>query len=217
MRHYVITRLAIPFSHQNDNHLSDGWLEHRCDLMSRSLTPSLQSQDDQEFAWLLVVDSRLEDKIETMISASEGLGILTPLDPGSKLSDAIDIYGDCITTRVDSDDALAVDFIRRTKQTIRPNSILNFDHGILYDAQRGEAVEELHPSNPFLSFRSDDGRTVYDLGKHNDLPPSIEKINSFTQQPMWLRVIHDSNMTSSWKTGMKRVSISLEERFGYHG
>jgi hypothetical protein len=209
--HAIVTRFALPVSfgreavetEPTDVHLVEAWLETRLRLLRRFCAPSIRRQTTRSFIWLLGIDERLSAQMgKDVASATGGRGSVLRVPPDMAFRDVLRAelaaYGPMIlTTRLDSDDALAPDFVESVQRCSRPDRALNFPRGLVYEADLGLTHRVDIASSPFMSFLSTKGLTVHDLGNHRHWSDTVPIVEVGTPQPMWLQLIHDDNALNS--------------------
>jgi hypothetical protein len=199
--HILITPFAIPgFS---DRHLDPNWFAYRLGLFGKYCVPSVVRQLRQDFTWCLGIDERLIDKHgQDLEIASAGRGVLMPVTSEgwvASLAKQVSKHGErIISSRLDSDDALAPEFIDTVQARAQPGWVLNLIDGAKYDTGTGRASRIKMLNNPFISFFSVRGESVIDLGGHQEVHQRASVSNYSTRKPMWLQVIHGDNVINSW-------------------
>jgi hypothetical protein len=199
--HILITPFAIPgFS---DRHLDSNWFAYRLGLFQEYCVPSVVKQVRQDFTWYLGIDERLVDKHgQALEKASAGRGVLMPVTSQgwvACLAKQVSKHGErIISSRLDSDDALAPEFVDTVQARAQPGWVLNFIDGAKYDTGTGRASRIKMLNNPFISFFSVRGESVIDLGGHQEVNERASVNNYSTKGAMWLQVIHGDNVVNSW-------------------
>lgn len=214
--HLVVTRVAIGGEGYRDE-LDGEWFEQRLELFRRYYAPTVNSQTDQRFSVLLCFDPEFASRAQAFRTLLEvpSRVVWTTVSfrdaVGRELKDHCS--GAVITTGLDSDDGLAVDFIERVRAEIEPDGALNFADGLQYSTRTGAFVRARKRSNPFISLHSTCGRWVFDTTGHKkvaDRVPTIEVHGA----PMWLQVIHGGNVSNEF--GGHRIPVfrtHLADRF----
>lgn len=114
-----------------------------------------------------------------------------------------------IHTRLDNDDLLHPDFVRRVQSRFRHQPMIIDTKGYRYNQESEEVVRFDWYSNirtsPFISLvqRTEDiHQGVYEY-KHNDMPKHfpVEIIPEY----LWMQRIHESNKLMKWFTGFPTV------------
>jgi len=192
MKHLVITRFNVPLGWTD---MDETWTVERIRLMSTYTQPSLEAQTCQAFTWVVLMDPDREDLRDQMkhefpsaVLAFERWQVtvarLAP--PGT----------DLLTTRVDSDDMLGPDYVRRAQELSKTGSVFNFKLGHKIDTGGVQAYESELINSPFQSYRevaSDKTKTIYGLGNHSHVHKKFPTIQEETYRG-WCEVIHDGNI-----------------------
>lgn len=200
-RHYLLTSFHV--NNQPDTLLPDEtWLRARIPLFERYCLPSVLQQDTQDFEWMVFCDQSSPAWL-TKYFADLAVGNLRlvrirgPIS-GESVRSSIPPEGGgmrTITTRLDSDDALASDFIRRVQEvdSEAPRYAINFKYG-LQDTRMGLlATRSL--GSPFISISDFDSRnpqTVFDFD--HQLVAIAMPVIQLAGSPGWLQSIHDLNV-----------------------
>jgi hypothetical protein len=116
-----------------------------------------------------------------------------------------------ITTRLDNDDALGIEFIETTQRAFSGQrfEFINLTNGYVLNLNKDWLYKYEHPSNPFLSLIEDveEFKTVY-CGDHGELL-STGKVKQLETKPLWLQVVHGRNQTNQVPIDSTRVPIGL--------
>ena len=215
--HLVLTRFSAVRRGQVEP-MPPEWLTYRLGFFFDACHPSLTRQvGAAPFRWLVFLDDRCPDTFRDDVEEL-ALGAFEPVwghedFHGVELPRAIERYAaspghtHLITTRVDSDDAVARDFVASVQAqvgrmtTSAPAEALdllfvNFTRGLQVD-RSGAVYRRDQPHGPFLSLieRRATGtapRTVHTT-KHN-LARRTAPVLEVRAEPMWLQVLHDANL-----------------------
>jgi hypothetical protein len=189
------------------------------DLFENVCFPSVASQTDQNFSWIIWVD------LETPFSILRRLGVLqrqrhfelifVPSFDEALVAEQVRNYLTgfpyVLTTRLDNDDALTTDYFRILKRYVVPGGRLwvNFDRGLevgphgAYRFRRG--------SNAFISLMEEarDLRTALCV-KHSKAS-TIAPIIHVKGDAWWLQVVHGRNLMNYIHHPSKRLAWSKAE------
>lgn len=202
------------------------WLWYRLQFFYDVTWPSVRSQTTRDFEWLVLLDDRCEDDFRANVEELAE-DTFTPVwshepflrssfaEPVAELTRA-SAAGHLITTRIDSDDAMAVDFMESVQAEFayQDSLFINFTRGVQLDRSGGVYLSDT-TSSPFISYveRRDVGRlpeTVY-VAKHaraREHAPVRE-----VQAPvMWAQVVHDSNVSNIVNGTLTNPAV-VAERF----
>jgi hypothetical protein len=223
--HVVMTRfnLATP-GRESDIRNRPGWLAERFDLFERYCLPTMAAQTEQAFRWVIYFDegtpAEFRARIEACRAVRDFTPYFTPLFPADgwprSLRETIaDPAPWLLTTRLDNDDGLAVDFVARLHAAVRaaprvPSSF-NFTRGFIMQGPRLYGMQ--HPSNAFASW-------LEPWGEGMRTAPSIHHMHIAEHGPVtqidgpgaWLQVVHGGNVSNRVR-GRRTGRAEAEGRF----
>lgn len=207
LSHVVVTRLnlTLGFAHARDT-LDVDWLRRRLEPFAAVCHPSMQAQRAPH-RWVVAADARTPEAILDELRAFAGveLALLEPPHEVEDLGRAVaELVGEgprhLMTTRLDSDDALAADHLARLQAAFTPSDepyFLNFPFGHMWHRRRLYAC--LDPANPFLSH-------VEALGAGTPLTAyrvahvwahRVAPVRQLRAPSMWMQLIDDHNEVSA--------------------
>lgn len=219
--HLLLTRFSAVFRGGLPP-AEDEWLWSRLELFERVCLPSVTAQT-APVTWLVFFDDRCPDgfrgRVETLagdtfvpVWTHERFATAGPAAAGEHASGT-----HLITTRLDSDDAIAADFCARVQAEFAGQELLyvSFPRGLQVDRQ-GRVYRYAYPSGPFLSLierRPWGGapRTVFGGGGLHRRARTLGPLREVQSPPMWLQIVHGGNIAN----GIRGVRTSPEalERF----
>ncbi|HUR30803.1 MAG TPA: glycosyltransferase [Saprospiraceae bacterium] len=231
--HYLITRYNVPIpGFQMDRSgvttRDEKWLQHRFELFQKFCLPSVIHQSNKDFQWLIYVDRETPEKYYIQIKevihhqpniqlyqVSDHKECLLHID--QFLTQSITPF--VITSRLDNDDALGLQFIQTVQKNFieKDKVILNLLHGVGLDYRR-KIVTFLYNmrNNHFTSLielkKNEGGHITVRGFQHDEVPDDYTVIN-IPSRYSWLKVFHDRNVKSS-TFGYPIIHRVLEERFG---
>jgi hypothetical protein len=186
--------------------IDPAWLSPRFDLFDRYCLPAVRAQDCQEFKWILFFDEETPEPFKTR-AASLACSNIVPLFVGNLSGDLIrQTIRDhippgathVITSRLDNDDGLAVDYVRRLREAFRPvphKEYLNLTEGFI--VSNGRLYRRRDPHNAFVSLVEPvegkiEGVWTYphpEIGQH-------APVRQVGGGPGWLQVVHGANVSN---------------------
>lgn len=199
--HLVITRFNVRVT---VTPASESWLRHRLTYFERVCCPSIRSQTNINFRWIVLFDSDsatwFQHEVRRLSSEAEfePVWVEGPFSPSLVASITAERSKKewLITSRVDNDDAIARDYVDLVQHQFERQEFefINFQSGLqLTDS--GELLHRLDPSNAFISLierrTSAPPRGVY-LSSHDEVERH-GKMKQVSSHPMWLQMIHDRN------------------------
>jgi N-acetylglucosaminyl-diphospho-decaprenol L-rhamnosyltransferase len=204
--HALLTRFNLPsLGVENVIRAKEGWLEGRVALFERYCIPSVLAQRNRGFKWLIYFDIESPRWLKRKVAEHTASGIYTALFRTSvspvELEDDIEsAFGgrraNLLTTNLDNDDCLAVDFIERL-QVVIPSiqrRAIFFVHGLIMNDHALYLRTDRH--NAFCSVLEpwDAPRTCW-FDWHNLLPRTMPVLE-LEGHPAWLQVIHGANVSN---------------------
>jgi len=205
--HVFLTRFNLPSpGPESYVRAQDGWLQNRVDLFERYTVPSIRRQTVAgSFHWLVFLDCQspqwLIDRLEPLVDE----GLFHPVF-GEEFSNAA-IVGEAqavsgrrsemlLTTNLDNDDALAVDFAERLHALVRPGerTALYLADGLILHGNA--AYLRRDSANAFVSVAEPwEGAESVWCEWHNLLRERMP-VRSVRGRPGWLQVVHGRNVSN---------------------
>ncbi|MDJ0776124.1 MAG: glycosyltransferase [Mastigocoleus sp. MO_167.B18] len=210
--HLIITRFNVRTNYGKANiGIDPGWLSHRFKLFEKFCYPSVKSQSNQNFKWLVFFDSETPEEFKNKILEY------------SKWSNFISIYIDCqltyelnkknilknltdgtkylITTRLDNDDAVSKEFVQVIQDNFQEQKFefINLTHGYVWSDFKLYSFK--YSNNPFMSLiekidkQDIDGFKTVGCGDHTQLS-SMGRIKQIKTKPAWIQVVHGKNVSN---------------------
>lgn len=193
---------------------TDAWFEDRFDLFSRVTLPSISSQVDKRWAWLLLCDAAtpgwvlatlrhlvrdMPAQIEVIAVPFDGVCLAAALRSRVRDGELL------ITTRLDTDDGIARRFTADVRAVasqhvncVGDGFFINFPLGTQATLD-GCIYSCVDFANPFLSFveRVDSSRAL--RGVHCAKHPraiSAGRVVQIERPPRWVQLIHRNNIAN---------------------
>lgn len=217
--HILLTRFNLKFWERPEP--SDVWLRQRLDVFRRYTVPSVQSQTTMPDAWLVFcgkMPTWLCDEFEAIRagipilrvrSLSEAFFREIAATVAAEIPSGVDRL---ITTRLDSDDVIACDYLDavRVAAEDRSDVFVNFTHGLQLSRGRLYRISDL--SNSFISLvePAESPKTVFVDG-HQQLG-RYGPIVQIPDPAMWIQVVHGAN-TATTVRGIRTDSGRVIPRF----
>lgn len=204
--HMLLTRFNLPTGGVEARiRASESWLSNRWALFERYCAPSVAAQTTSQFRWVIYFDPESPAWLKQAIRPYAERGLFTPIfrtevPREALVSDlrALAQHGDgmLLTTNVDNDDGLAVDFMERLRRAVvfDDRRALYVSNGLVKGPQ---GVYLRHdPENAFCSVAEPwtDARTSWD-DWHIMLGRSMPVVE-IDGAPGWLQVIHGENVSN---------------------
>jgi hypothetical protein len=211
-RQVILTRfnLATP-GRESAIRNQPGWLAGRFELFERYCLPTLAAQTVRDFRWIVYFDEATPAPFRARIEACRRVAdfhpYFTPIFPGERWGVSVrGILGAeggavpwLLSTRLDNDDGLAVDFVARVQAAVAGfgaprRAAFNVTNGYVFDGRRAYALG--HPSNAFASLLEpwEAARTVSDV-QHMRLAEEGPVVQ-VAGPGGWLQVVHGGNVSN---------------------
>ncbi|AXE38684.1 glycosyltransferase [Acidipropionibacterium virtanenii] len=204
--HLLVTRFNLP-SHGPESLIRarEGWLQNRIELFERYTVPSVRSQTNQDFSWLVYLDPLspqwLLDRLAPLVD--EGLLVARYREEvgwQDVAADAGEVTGGrggmLITTNLDNDDALAVDFVDRLREAAldgRRGAVYLADGLIRVD---GRLYRWRDPVNAFCSVIETWEAPQTAWRDWHILLRRHMAVTSLEGPPGWLQIVHGRNVSN---------------------
>jgi hypothetical protein len=224
-RHVMITRFNVLYrdlahTPAAGKGLDASWLAERFDLFERYCLPSVLAQTSQDFIWLIYFNEATAPAfVERARRACAGRDNIRLMfcDAYDHALVERDLRAELIpkpewllTTRLDNDDGLRRDFMKRVHDNLRfsHREALNFPNGIIYAG--GKTYLHRDESNAFLSLIEpfEDFKTVLFV-MHPDMV-QLAPVRQIEGDPAWLQVVHDNNIRNRVRGWRVSVATALE-------
>jgi hypothetical protein len=226
--HIVLTRFNVRVNYSaSRTGIDPDWLAHRFQLFEQFCYPSMRSQVNQNFKWLVFFDSETPIAFKQKIAGYAEWHHFIPVYVDGEFTSALNrttvlahLPQDTeflITTRLDNDDAVSRDFIEVIQANFWHQSLefINLTNGYVWSDGRLYSFQYL--KNPFMSLieriqqRSLDGFKTVLCGEHTQLA-AIGAIKQVKTVPTWLQVVHGKNVSNRIR-GVREPVQKLGERF----
>lgn len=214
--HYLITRFNLrnpewDVTKNNDTLLTDAWMENRLWLFENFCLPSVVAQRNKNFIWLLFLDkttaSKFRGQIEQCIINHPFIKIFY-IDGMGAFQSSIKSYLSenahqpfLITTRIDNDDCVHVDYINEIQKTFDKQDYQAIDlikgYSLQIEPQFILGKKE-HVFNPFISLieRNSAPETVW-ANDHTTWKKET-RIQQINHKRLWMSIIHEKNKVNEF-------------------
>jgi hypothetical protein len=208
-QHFILTAFNIDFDINPSRRTFDNaYLEKRFNLFAEICFPSVVSQTNQDFQWLVFFDREIDPQFQAKINEFSQYQNFIPVYTPPRSSN-YRIFADVvrsrlpkhleyvITSNLDNDDALSQDFIELVQNNFHEQKFefLNFPLGLMLN-QYGIFLRE-YLSSPFLSLvEKNEEILTCRMINHYDLMRLFDQglpVRHIVTHPMWLQVVQGSN------------------------
>ena len=205
--HILLTRFNLPSKgHESLVRAQEDWLKNRVVLFERYCLPSMAAQTCQRFSWIVYFDPHSPEWLLDWAHGHERLARFKPyfreeVSTEDLLSDVRAVVGhrrsaELLTTNLDNDDSLAVDFVARIQGTDRigDRTALYIGDGLI---RCGDVLyQHIDRHNAFCSVRESwDAPVTCWADWHNLLPEHMPAV-VLRGNPGWLQVVHGANVSN---------------------
>jgi Putative rhamnosyl transferase len=219
LTHVLLTKLNLPMK-DDDRHLRASWIIQRLELLERLAAPSVSRQSRPFHYWFLLcaADTASGDKraIEDVAARTRCAPLWIADSPHQDVPSLILAHipptRRLLTSRLDSDDVLHVDFARTIRQRVADGFVgfINPAVGLQYAARRLYLWPYL--ASNFISYvedlrRESHVRTVLSISHDEIYDEGARAVRQIISTPLWLVVTHDLN-TSTWAPRGIRVGAA---------
>lgn len=210
-RHIIITRFNLQYESSSDIHLQPEWLEQRFLLFETYCLPSIQNQTCQDFKWIIlcseqtpaIYQSRLQHYATTYPNIA--LHFCPYYEDVNQLYHIIGkqycTASYLLSTRMDSDDMIANDFVEHLQQSIIQRhlqpAIYTFPSGIQCFLQEHKAFAVVDKKNHFLNYLEPNSSIHTCLGRDHTKVPNNQLI-ILTHKNMWCEIVHQHNICNGY-------------------
>lgn len=222
-RHFIITRFNLRIDGPNvkmdksgNEVLTNEWLSHRINIFNKYCLPSVAAQTNKDFLWLIYFDSTTDEATKQQNALLEakyqGLVRIMYADGNSDFMNryANDVLSLCsenqeyvITSRLDNDDIIHKDFIKKIQENFSDQrfTAVNFVKILMFNP---EIKNKLHIdyifSNHFISLiekiTPEGIKGCYCKGDRHWGDNDIRQIND---KPYCVEIITDKNLLNSFR------------------
>jgi hypothetical protein len=204
--HVFLTRFNLPSAGvESLIRAKDGWLRGRVELFERYCLASMQAQSVQDFRWIIYFDPESPEWLKDWIRSPAITGRFSPhfresVSPDELVDDIRSLVGDpggaLLTTNLDNDDAVAIDFVERLQSVsfTGERSAVYLTRGLIQSS--GGLYLRTDRTNAFCSVvESWDRPQTCWSDWHNRLGRHMA-VRAIGGEPAWLQVVHGSNVSN---------------------
>lgn len=217
LQHFILTRFNLLLWNRDKEGgkvRTIKWLEHRFELFEKYCLPSIKNQTCKVFEWIVLFDSSTPEKFKAKIAEYKNncpqfIPVFVEPQNGRYFADIfrkeiVKLLSAkrVVSTYLDNDDALAVNFVedlQRRVLAVKDGTFINYNDGYQYYSGGGFLMRIHYPTNHFVSVvEKGDPATVkgiFGYGGHAYIHTikdvNIEHVRNVT---MWCEVVHEKNM-----------------------
>lgn len=183
----------------------EGWLRQRVDLFERYCAPSVAAQRGARVSWIVYLDPASPPWLLERIAPYAERGLLYPVLRESvgvaELREDIAVVvpepGDLLlTTNLDNDDGIAVDFCARLEAVItnEPRVAVYVPDGLVLAEDGLFLLRDRH--NAFCSVRETWDQPVTSWSEYHNELHRVMPVIELEGPPGWLQVVHGGNVSN---------------------
>ena len=220
--HVILTRFNLPTGGlEGVVRAREGWLRERIELFERFCAPSVAAQQDADVRWIVYLDPASPDWLLDRVAPYAESGLLHPVlresvDVAALREDISAIVPDpgdvLLTTNLDNDDGLAVDFCARLAAVVteQPRVALYVSRGLVLTPSGLYLLRDRH--NAFCSVRESWAQPVTSWSEYHNELHRVMPVVELDGPPGWLQVVHGGNV-SNRKRGRLVRPAAHSDRF----
>lgn len=218
----LLTRFNVQLAPEAETGISDAWLEPRIAIFAEVCAPSVAGQEGVSRPWFVMIDARTPMPAVAAIRRACG-------DTDARIITLAGVYSDTllrealsdhlvrdrphlVTSRVDNDDALSVDYLDTVLEQARPveQEVLVSTRGYQLAGSRLYAVTD--PHSPFLTMveRTAHVPVTAFCAPHHLVHRSFTT-RAVSGERMWLQGVHGGNI-ANMVTGTRVSNAELGDR-----
>ena len=216
-KHYLITRFNLrnknwDVTKNNETLLTREWMTHRIGLFSNFCLPSVASQTNTDFEWLLffdaTTDADLKQELEELLKPYphfkpfyiNGMELFHS-SIKTYISEDCKDYEYIITSRIDNDDCIHKDYIATIQSQFNSQDFMAIDILKGYSLQISLNImlgKKEHIFNPFISLieKNETPKTVW-FSDHNMWKKESRRIE-IADERLWMSIIHEKNKVNEF-------------------
>ncbi len=227
--HVLLTRFNLPSTgHESLVRAKENWLRDRVELFERYCLPSVLAQTCQNFSWIVYFDPASPGWFLDWIGEHERLGHFHPrfrehvggaelrADLGVVAGVGVDARAGriLITSNLDNDDSLALDFVARVQaaRAEGSRSAVYLGDGLI--RTEGGLYRLVYPHNAFCSVRESWDRPVTCWTDWHTLLSRHMPAVVLRGDPGWLQVVHGANVSNRVRGRLTRPRPHRERFLG---
>ena len=204
--HVLLTRFNLPSEGvESIIRAKEGWLRDRILLFERYCLPSVRAQTNQNFRWIIYFDPQSPEWLKQRIQNHADEGAYAPIfrpsvSKAELTADIARVTGGhgtrLITTNLDNDDGLAIDFVERLQALgpRRERTAVYLARGLIKSESRLYLRTDKHNAFGSVVETWESPSTCWS-DWHTLLGKSMHVVELYAE-PGWLQVVHGANVSN---------------------
>jgi hypothetical protein len=226
--HLFLTRYNMPWSYPGFNPespLDPDWLDHREQLFRHFCQPAVEGQSDDRFQWLLFFHHDTPKHRYKALAKRHHVHFARNRPDLIRIAQEIaaEHGGPVLTTRLDTDDTIARDFVRATRlaarAVLKAPATLGVPHAICWatgierEPETGAIYTRDYPKNQIATLLETEHPIETAWGREHWVLPTFYASSIFrTPHPMWAITIHARNVVNQASKGELVTDESERQR-----
>lgn len=204
--HVLLTRFNLPSGGAEARiRASENWLVNRWELFEQYCAPSVEAQTSRNFKWIIYFDPESPEWLKAAITPYAERGLFTPLYraevPYAELLSDVSAVSPgtadmLITTNLDNDDGLAVNFVERLQSAVifSDRRALYLVNGLIKGP--GGVYLRKDPDNAFCSVAEPWNQPKMCWADWHLMLRHTMPVVEIDGAPGWLQVVHGENVSN---------------------
>ena len=204
--HVILTRFNLPSGGTEARiRASESWLVNRWELFERYCAPSVAAQTNQNIKWIIYFDPESPEWLKAAVAPYAERGLFTPIYRAEVpypdlLADVRDVSSGIadmlMTTNLDNDDGLAVDFVERLQSAVvfSDRRALYLVNGLIKGP--GGVYLRRDPDNAFCSVAEPWDQPKMCWADWHLMLRRTMPVVEIEGAPGWLQVVHGENVSN---------------------
>ena len=232
--HLLLTRFNVRESEQYKLALDKQWLEYRFSLFDKYCFPSVQKQTNTDFKWILLFDKstpecykNLESKYQKQVDFELHFEYIDGWYDDKNLPSILYKYinpdsSHIVTSRIDNDDAISLNYMEEVKKRIEFNensTFISFENGLQYFSAKSLLYKVKYKQNHFITLVEPLGKPFFSVLNYNHT--TADKAGDFivynTTCPMWKEIVHGGNLLNDYTPVYKYTATNIKSQLSLQG
>lgn len=220
-KHYIVTSFNLRGVYNNDRDknnkstCTEEWLSTRFGYFDKYCFPSVSQQTNKEFVWLCLFDKDTPEKYVDLVKQyekrcpqmsaqflnDEEMPNWVDYIKGIIKSTAPDGVDYILTTNVDNDDSIHLNFVEKLQEEFRKQpseAVYSFVNGYQYFVRYAMMLRMYYPHNHFHTLTSKYADDINTVGceRHGRMRKRFKPIDIKTDSPYWIEFVHATNVNN---------------------
>lgn len=224
-KHVIFTRFNLQYDLESDLYIQTAWLDERFRLFEQYCLPSIVRQTSLHFTWVILSSNQTPDWYKNRLSNYaqryqniqieycayyEDVNVLYKA-LGEKYVEDNDFL---LSTRIDSDDMLAVDFVSTLQSYVQSylsnEAVISFTNGVQWFEKDNIVFAASYSQNHFLNFLEcrHHIRTCLGMDHTKVSEKALVQLNHIA---MWCEIVHGNNICNGYTPAYRYSTPIISE------